>query len=677
MKIKHTIYVLAFSILIFFYFNDVFLFEKVLLERDLSVFFYPNIVSWVDAIKNSELPLWNPYIMCGEPLLASVQPAFLYPLSFLYLILPVDFAFNLTIVLHFFLCGIFTFLLMKELKASDEAASISAIIFTFSGYLLSVHNVMSTLLSVTWFPVSVTLFLKSLRQRSWKSVILCAFSLYCMFAGGGLEIIIMTAGILFLLALFPCLYEQKEITLPFLKRTGCYITVLLFFLLIGAVQILPFLELLHHSIRSSGISYQEATIWSLAPKNLLYLFAPDIFWKGPKFYWTDQSWLKTIYTGFIPFLLAAFFLLEKGKRRFLVVFIMAGAFFLSLGGHNPFYPFLFEWIPGLKKIRYPVKFFFIVIFFICLAAGWGWDYLQKYLQKRSTRRLLFFLFSVFAFFCSVVLLFLEYYPDLFWKTFHFEKVFSLSMFKNEIILHNIKRVIFFAIVGSTLLFLLGQKTKLRSYAFYGFIFLLLLDLFWGNYGHFDTIDKTILHKTTDNQNVLKNDEELFRFFVQLKIIKEIPMPYNNEEAHLMISKNIFCPNLLIEHKKFDIWGFSVLALKNYSKILSLVQSASLPDSTNLLNFLNVKYVLWSEELECPGYELIRKDNLFLYKNTNYLQRAFLVKNYRVLHGEKAFMSTLQSPDFDPSETVLLSRKPDKFSCSTEIDKPLKDSINIS
>ena len=458
MKIKHIIYTLALCILIFFYFNEIFLFNKILSERDLSVFFYPNILSWVQSIKNGELPLWNPYIMSGEPLLASVQPAFLYPLSIVYLIFSVDFAFNLTIVLHFFLSGVFTFLLMKELKASDEAAAISAVAFTFGGYLLSVHNVMSTLISVAWFPAVVTLFLKSLRLRSWKYIILCAFSLYCMFAGGGLEIFIMTSGTLLLLASFPFLYQQKEVTLPLLQRLVFFLMVFIFFSLVGAVQILPFLELIPHSIRSDGISYREATIWSLAPKNLFYLFAPDIFWKGPKFYWTDQSWLKTIYTGFLPFFLSAFFLMEKGRRRLLVVFTITGAFFLSLGGHNLLYPYLFEWVPVLKKIRYPVKFFFIVIFLVCLSAGWGWDFLLKHLRKKSVRLLLFFLFSVFGFFFSVVLLFLVRYPDTFWELFQLNKVFSLSMLKSGIILHNIKRVIFFAVIGSTLLFILGKKT---------------------------------------------------------------------------------------------------------------------------------------------------------------------------------------------------------------------------
>ncbi len=49
------------------------------------------------------------------------------------------------------------------------------------------------------------------------------------------------------------------------------------FLFLSAIQLFPFLELFHHSIRGNGISYQEATIWSFAPKDVLLFFLPDAY----------------------------------------------------------------------------------------------------------------------------------------------------------------------------------------------------------------------------------------------------------------------------------------------------------------------------------------------------------------------------------------------------------------
>src|SRR5262245_23395036 len=39
-----------------------------------------------EMIRNGLLPLWNPYIFCGMPLLASIQPGALYPPTWLFAI---------------------------------------------------------------------------------------------------------------------------------------------------------------------------------------------------------------------------------------------------------------------------------------------------------------------------------------------------------------------------------------------------------------------------------------------------------------------------------------------------------------------------------------------------------------------------------------------------------------
>ena len=66
-----------------------------------------------------------------------------------------------------------------------------------------------------------------------------------------------------------------------------------------------------YSIRGNGISYQEATIWSFAPKDALLFFLPDAYgyFLDMKKYWITQCWLKTLYTGGLPFILSLIFFL--------------------------------------------------------------------------------------------------------------------------------------------------------------------------------------------------------------------------------------------------------------------------------------------------------------------------------------------------------------------------------
>ncbi|MCP4713603.1 MAG: YfhO family protein [Deltaproteobacteria bacterium] len=677
MKARHLVFSAAFAALLFIYFDAVLLLGNIFAERDMAVFFYPYIDLWVNSLRQGELPLWNPYIMCGEPLLAAVQPGPLYPPNLLYLLFSVATGFNLGIVLHFFLAGAGMFMLMKETRASDDAAAIAALVFVFGGYLLSVHNVLTTLQSVAWFPLAVMLFLRSVQRGSRREAVLCGLVLYCMFSGGGLEIFLMAVAVLAVLAVVPYLYSSGMCCEKLLRRLGLYLTVLVVFVGVGAVQLLPFLELMQHSIRAGGLSYDEAVIWSFAPANIINFFAPDIFWRGPDFYWLDQSWLKVIYIGFLPLMCSCFFWLETGRRRLLVALFIVCGIFLCLGKYNPLYAGLYEYLPVLKKIRFPVKFIFVCIFFFCLSAGWGWDYLKQHLESRLTQRVLFGLFFLFGFCAALLLLVLYRFPDAFWQLSGCEQFFSESLFSRQLILHNIRRVIFFGIIGSTAIYVAGRNEKIGLYSSYGFMMLLLVDLFWGNYGHYTSLAPDIFNETTNHQRTVMQDSRLSRIYVQPKIIKELKMPYNDKALQLQLSKQHFVPNLLMTHGRFDVWGFSVLALEHYREVLSILQRSDLPNSTRLGDMLNVGYVLWSEQLDLPGYELVvANGRTWLYENTRHFPRAWLVPEYQVEADRLRLLQLMERADFDPARQVLLSAEPAPAVGAAESLPALEESVAL-
>ena len=112
---KKSLAILGLFVLTLLYFHDVLTGKLLLAERDLTTFFYPFRFIWVETVRQGHFPFWNPYIKCGVPLFATIQPGVLYPLSLPYLFLPLDLAFNWTIVFHFFLAGAFTYGLMREL----------------------------------------------------------------------------------------------------------------------------------------------------------------------------------------------------------------------------------------------------------------------------------------------------------------------------------------------------------------------------------------------------------------------------------------------------------------------------------------------------------------------------------------------------------------------------------
>ena len=68
--------------------------QEVLAYKDLSRYFYPLKYLMVAQVKSGHFPLWNPYIFCGFPLLATLQVGCFYPLSLIFYLLPFKLAFN-------------------------------------------------------------------------------------------------------------------------------------------------------------------------------------------------------------------------------------------------------------------------------------------------------------------------------------------------------------------------------------------------------------------------------------------------------------------------------------------------------------------------------------------------------------------------------------------------------
>lgn len=655
------------------YFHDILTSRFLFTERDLSFFFLPPRILWVDIIKAGQIPLWNPYYYCGLPLLAALQPGVLYPLNLLLILLPFDLGFNLIIIVHYFLAGIFTCFFIKTVNGTNTGALIGAIVFMLSGYLLSVHNLLPHLLSVTWLPLILLCYQNYLIKDSLIALVFTSVCLTMMFLGGAIEILYGTFILIFILLFFPDPFGIGIMPPPLKKRLFSFGLVVLLFLLLSSVQLFPFLELAFNSIRAGGLSYKEATTWSLDFKDLLQFFIPDPYGYGSsmKSYWTNQSWLKTIYLGIIPFALSVFFIIEKKRKAVLFLVIILVSLTLSLGGNTPVYKFLYNYVPFLNTIRYPVKFLFVFTFLISIMAGMGYDSLCRQIDNRNweARRIIrsFLVFSVLAAFIWGILNFFEVPIQEFLQANGFAPPdYNYS----QINLHNIKRFLLFCLLFGPVLVFGWRYPKRRMLFSLALLSLLTLDLFFANKGYYQKYDAKSFHEPSESISFLKKDTSLFRILTTPKTGKE-SMKYSDIFSdQIKVTKEKISPGFNVEHRLYSIDGTEVIRLENFDKIMSLLASSPKADSTNLLSLLNVKYLISKFEIDSREFELVKiigdKDVpggfLRIYKNLNVLPRAFVVEKYNVLNSETEYKELLGSKDFDPRELVLLDEDP--YSLST-------------
>jgi len=67
--------------------------------------FYPWRRFALDAIRSGHLPLWNPYLGNGAPLIANHQSAVFYPPNWISLLLPLDYSLGWLAALHLIWAG--------------------------------------------------------------------------------------------------------------------------------------------------------------------------------------------------------------------------------------------------------------------------------------------------------------------------------------------------------------------------------------------------------------------------------------------------------------------------------------------------------------------------------------------------------------------------------------------
>jgi hypothetical protein len=680
--------VLTFSFLSLLFFYDLFNGRYLLTERDLAPYFIPPRFFWVESIKQGSFPLWNPYQFSGHPFLANPQHALIYPFNALFFLLPFDVAFNAIIILHFFLGGLFTYLFLRDLKVNPIGSLISGLIFMLSGYLLSVHSLLTIFLSSVWTPLIIMFFRRAIHGQGFKNEIFTAILITISFLGGGIEIVYGNFFVILIMVVFSP-YANSPSS-PFTKgglrglrkrfiklsnwnplwlRVRSLLIISILFLFLSAIQLFPFIELFHSSIRGSGMSYQEATTWSFAPKDVLLFFLPDAYgyFLDMKKYWVSQCWFKTLYTGGLPFILSAIFFVF-GKNRKLYLALMLFSLFLSLGKYNPLYPFVFKYVPFFNGIRYPAKFLYVFILVLSITAGLGFQKLSEYSKDNEKKRLKHFLI-IFSLLSGSLLLLsalghqqVEHFLKL--KGIDFPDFNPLS-----VNLHHAQRFLFYLALFFLLL-RVGYEVRWKGWLKVLLIVFLTTDLF-GNIGFYGKEKTEDYFRKTKALETISSDKDWFRVFSTAKTISQDTTIIIGESPCLNILKEKNLPSMNLLYRLHDIWGIDVIRVKRADDLYRAFTNTPSISATHLIDLYGVKYItsvtplreknkfelIYArlEGLEGKREKLLKENTIKLYKNRRPLPRAWLVKDHKVMDSN-AILSRMTSKDFRPDREALLEEE---------------------
>jgi hypothetical protein len=148
---------------------------------------YPLHVLVGTYLREGRLPLWNPYIFSGSPLLAGFNAGAFFPLVGLFVILPDRAAWIATEVILFSLIAVGMYTYLRALALSTVACFVAAATFTFSGVVLSQVNHVDMTEGYVAIPWMLLAVLHIVRDGRWRWSILLGVGFALVILGGAPE----------------------------------------------------------------------------------------------------------------------------------------------------------------------------------------------------------------------------------------------------------------------------------------------------------------------------------------------------------------------------------------------------------------------------------------------------------------------------------------------------------
>lgn len=353
------------------------------ITTDVVSFTYPMQMLAIKLLKTGQFPLWNPYILGGNPLLANFQSSPYAITNFVYFIFDQLTAWSIQIVLQHVLAAIFTFFLLRHWKVSKLGSALGAIIYTFSGFNTIWSEWNGHTLTAAFIPLVILFSDKWLLEGKALYGFLDSIALALLFLSGYPQI-----ALYLLVALGILWFFRLELKWSFFFKTILLGVFLALGLALSAFQILPGGELLNSSQRA--VEYHPFE-WAFLPWSKAITFiAPDFFGNhATKNYWGPQDYTSN--TGFVGVI--AFSLLFLGlsffkkikEVRFASVLLSA-----SLILSYPTFIAIFLWKSGILGLNAASAHRALVIFNLSVAilAAYGFDYLKKAKGKVSFKFLI-------------------------------------------------------------------------------------------------------------------------------------------------------------------------------------------------------------------------------------------------------------------------------------------------
>ena len=665
----------------------------------------------LQSLQQHQIPLWNPNIVAGVPFLAAGQHSAMYPLSLIYYLLPLPFAYGVFTVVHFFLSGLFTYLFARTLGASRAGAFLAGVVFTFSAFIVVSVNWPMYMAAAIWLPFLLWVVEKLMRLAEregeeapslWAGVpwaLLGALALGTQILAGHIEMtlyVVLAMGYYALGRLVAIWWARRRLgRRAFWPRAARAIVwmgaMCILGLGLGGVQWIPLYELVQRNFRAGATSYQDVVGWAYPLRQIVTFFVPDFFGNPSHhqyfdlFRWemvpvtqnvlgeaiNDIAWTKGLptwknyveagsYLGIAPLVLAvAAFVRKRSKYVWIFAFLAVVSLLLAFG--TPLYAVFFYLVPGGQQVHSAFRWVYHYTFSIAVLAGLGLTGLSAWAKEsprvqRTLRWLTGLAVGIGALGLAALFLSRAAGNLTLRLTNQYVETHGLAQraFADGAMMYSyqFRNLLLFGtfLLLSGIVLWWARKAKGALWRVFA-VGLVVADLFIVGIGFNPRSDPDLLNFKPPVVDFLQQDQGLWRFTTFIA---------PNEKTLNANSGMIFGFQ--------DIRGFDSIIPKQYADYMGWIEPqdellysriAPLSDLNSLdsplLHLLNVKYVITTQKIDRYGYKLAYDGEVRVYENENVMPRAFaLPVSSAVLVPHDKVGDALKQ--YDPREYVVLEEE---------------------
>ncbi|MBI2034246.1 MAG: YfhO family protein [Candidatus Levybacteria bacterium] len=578
-----------------------------------------------ERISDNMLPLWDPDLSLGFPVLAESQTGIFYPVNFVFAYVSPYIALNGSIIAVFIISLLSTFWYLRLLGRSIAASLFGSIAFSFSAFYITRFKHINMVHVASMFPLLFCMTRSFFEGQKLRYLLFTGFILAFMIFAGHAQMAFYSILIFLTYVVFECirvfLLTKKAVIVPL---AAVYV-VNSFTIAVGltAIQTLPSLELLGLTERPT---YAETilTAYPFSPKHLITLFSPYYFGNPAIATYRENVvsggifWENSSYFGIIPLFLALFWIVRiitmlgkkiinpRGKHSmdlvsYYFLFLAFISFVIILGRNTPVFLALTKLIPLFNLFRFPTRLNLFLIFSLVVLSATALDFLLAKISQKYKSALIAIIFTVL--------------------------IFDLYVFANA--------YVSFIPIGDFL-------------------------------------------KNPAPLAALSKEKEAFRIYSMTQYGEG---PYRSlgwvsQDAHGAISafrqsippnNNVFYHIASFTDRAWFEGGLGIKRRTRLEKFL-LSENQNTALTGKLLGLFNVKYILSFRDSigieinKIKDYDLGKSyaGKLNLFENYQNLPRAFFVPEANIIKDEESVFTAITDINFLPNRTVILEDKPKKL-----------------